>query len=558
MITGASRGLGLALATELAGRGWALVVDARGQAALQEAATRLSERTAVTAVPGDVGDERHLQALVEAGGRAGGGTIDAIVNNASMLGPSPQPRLADYPLDVLERVYRVNVFAPIRLVQLALPFLAPGTRILNVTSDAGVEGYEGWGGYGSSKAALEQASNVLASEHPDLKVYWVDPGDMNTQMHQDAYPGEDISDRPSPEQSVPGLLRLLEGDLPSGRYRTGELADPVNATRAPFEFELPPDLDVHEPPEARGLARDEVRLMVAHRSDLRLEHARFRDLVRFLEPGDLLVINNSGTLPASLDARRGRAQPLELHLSTPLPSGAEGIDLELDRDRAHGRGSSSSGGFRTAGACRSGPPTRARCSSFRREGEPRSSVRIRRIAGPIPPARASRGSGSPGSRSPSHWDRISGATASRSVTTGGPGVALVLLPDRVRRGAGKRRDAECRTALHPEIRGAHRPRRGHRARHAARRGLLPRGARAPYAEYFRVAEETPAGSPRPSDRRAGRRGRHDRGRGPSRARPAGQAAGGRGMDDLVLGRTGRCAWWTACSPGGTSRGRRIC
>jgi NAD(P)-dependent dehydrogenase (short-subunit alcohol dehydrogenase family) len=225
VITGASRGLGLALATELAGRGWALVVDARGQAALQEAAAWLSERTAVTAVPGDVGDERHLQALVEAARRAGRGTIDAIVNNASMLGPSPQPRLADYPLDVLERVYRVNVLAPIRLVQLALPFLAPGARILNVTSDAGVEGYEGWGGYGSSKAALEQASNVLASEHPDLKVYWVDPGDMNTQMHQEAYPGEDISDRPSPEQSVPGLLRLLEGDLPSGRYRTGELAD---------------------------------------------------------------------------------------------------------------------------------------------------------------------------------------------------------------------------------------------------------------------------------------------------------------------------------------------
>lgn len=225
VITGASRGLGLALATELAGGGWTLVVDARGEEALMEAGSRLAERSTVIAIPGDVADEWHLRTLVEAARRAGGGRIEAIVNNASLLGPSPQPRLADYPLDTLEQVYRVNVFAPIRLVQLALPFLAPGARILNVTSDAGVEGYEGWGGYGSSKAALEQASNVLAAEHPDLKVYWVDPGDMNTQMHQEAYPGEDISDLPPPERSVPGLIRLLEGDLPSGRYRTADLAE---------------------------------------------------------------------------------------------------------------------------------------------------------------------------------------------------------------------------------------------------------------------------------------------------------------------------------------------
>jgi len=223
IVTGASRGLGLALSRELAGRGWGLVIDARGLEDLEAARAELAGRTALRAIAGDVADEAHLRALVEAAGEIG--RLEVLVNNASLLGPSPQPGLADYPIDVLERVYRVNVLAPIRLIQLALPLLkAAGGRVVNVTSDAGVEGYEGWGGYGSSKAALEQASNVLAAEHPELKVYWVDPGDMNTRMHQEAYPGEDISDRPPPEESVPGLVRLIEGDLPSGRYRARDLA----------------------------------------------------------------------------------------------------------------------------------------------------------------------------------------------------------------------------------------------------------------------------------------------------------------------------------------------
>ncbi len=140
-----------------------------------------------------------------------------------MLGPSPQPRLADYPLDVLEQVYAVNTLAPLALVQLVLPLLPAGGRIVNITSDAAVEGYKGWGGYGSSKAALEQLGNVLAAEHPELRVYTVDPGDMRTQLHQEAFPGEDISDRPPPEESVPGLLALIEGELPSGRYRAADL-----------------------------------------------------------------------------------------------------------------------------------------------------------------------------------------------------------------------------------------------------------------------------------------------------------------------------------------------
>jgi NAD(P)-dependent dehydrogenase (short-subunit alcohol dehydrogenase family) len=223
IVTGASRGLGRALARSLAQRGWNLVIDARGEGALLEVARELSEVTKVAAIAGDVADDAHRRELVEAARQMGG--LDLLVNNASLLGPSPQPDLADYPPDVLERVYQVNVFAPLRLVQLAVPLLRQsGGRILNVTSDAGVEGYEGWGGYGSSKAALEQLSNVLAAEHPDLRVYWVDPGDMNTAMHQEAFPGEDISDRPPPEDSVPGLLELIEGDRPSGRYRSADVS----------------------------------------------------------------------------------------------------------------------------------------------------------------------------------------------------------------------------------------------------------------------------------------------------------------------------------------------
>ena len=221
VITGASRGLGLALASSLAARRWDLVVDARGGDALAEATAGFTGDGRVVAIAGDVADPGHRAALVDAARTLGG--LDALVNNASSLGPSPLPRLAELPLDALDAVLRVNVAAPLALIQSALPLLAAGGRIVNVTSDAGVEGYEGWGGYGASKAALEQMSRVLAAEHPELRVYWVDPGDMNTQMHQDAYPGEDISDRPAPETSVPGLLALLEGTLPSGRYVARQL-----------------------------------------------------------------------------------------------------------------------------------------------------------------------------------------------------------------------------------------------------------------------------------------------------------------------------------------------
>ncbi len=215
LITGASRGLGFALAKALAQQGWNLIIDGRDAQALHAARAALSRWADVTALQGDVADPLHRAELANA---AAGG-LDVLVNNASALGPSPMPALLDYPLEALEQVYRVNVVAPLGLLQALRQALQPQAVIINVTSDAGVEAYPGWGGYGSSKAALEQLSAVLAAENPNWHVYWVDPGDMRTQMHQDAFPGEDISDRPLPEVSLPGFLTLLEGKLPSGRYQ---------------------------------------------------------------------------------------------------------------------------------------------------------------------------------------------------------------------------------------------------------------------------------------------------------------------------------------------------
>jgi NAD(P)-dependent dehydrogenase (short-subunit alcohol dehydrogenase family) len=210
IVTGASKGFGLALSHALADRGWELVVDARGVSALKAAGFGSS----VTLIPGDVTDPAHRSSLVNAVSR-----LDLLVNNASALGPSPLPRLASYPLGEFGRVYEANVVAPLALVQLALPLLtASGGTIVNVSSDAAVEAYEGWGGYGSSKAALDRLSAVLGVEHPSLRVYAFDPGDMRTDMHQAAFPGEDISDRPEPSSVVPSLLKLLDSQAPSGRY----------------------------------------------------------------------------------------------------------------------------------------------------------------------------------------------------------------------------------------------------------------------------------------------------------------------------------------------------
>jgi NAD(P)-dependent dehydrogenase (short-subunit alcohol dehydrogenase family) len=225
LITGASRGLGLALARQLAESGWGLIIDARGKKALEHVREELSQKTKVIAIAGDVAADSHRRKLLKATQELGG--LDLIVNNASLLGPSPQPQLLEYPLDMLEEVYRANVIAPLAIMQTLHSLLKPDACIINITSDAGVEAYGGWGGYGSSKAALEHLSHIFAEENPSLRVYWVDPGDMRTQMQQEAFPDEDISDRPLPEESVPGLIALIEGDQPSGRYRAREITEPT-------------------------------------------------------------------------------------------------------------------------------------------------------------------------------------------------------------------------------------------------------------------------------------------------------------------------------------------
>jgi len=223
LITGASRGFGAALADELNARGWTLIVDARHEDALAEAAERWQNAFAIA---GDISEPAHRDELARAVHRLG--RLDVLVNNASLLGPSPQPTLDRYPIGVLASVYDVNVFAPLALTQLVLPELkASGGIVVNVTSDAGVEPYEGWGGYGSSKAALDQLTAILGAENPTIAAYAFDPGDMRTQMHLDAFPDEDISDRPQPETIVPALLHLIETRPKSGRYRAADLK--VNA-----------------------------------------------------------------------------------------------------------------------------------------------------------------------------------------------------------------------------------------------------------------------------------------------------------------------------------------
>lgn len=227
IITGGSRGFGQALTSALVTAGWHVVLDARDADRLYRSVQELPA-DAVTAVPGDVTDPDHRRALAEAGERAGGAGL--LVNNASMLGPSPQPPLAAYPLDVLEHVYAVNVIAPLALTQLLLGQLTRvGGQVVNISSDAAVEPYEGWGGYGSSKAALDQLTAIFGAEHPDLRVYGFDPGDMNTDLHQQAFPGEDITDRAAPASVVPALLGLLSSGRPSGRYRAADLLAEVPA-----------------------------------------------------------------------------------------------------------------------------------------------------------------------------------------------------------------------------------------------------------------------------------------------------------------------------------------
>jgi NAD(P)-dependent dehydrogenase (short-subunit alcohol dehydrogenase family) len=221
VITGGSLGLGLATARALVDRGWSVAIDGRRTEQLDAALAGLpSDR--VVGVGGDVTDAGHRVELVDAARRLG--QVRLLVNNASRLGPSPQPALADYPLAELRAVYETNVLAPLAFIQLLLPdLLAHRGSIVSISSDAAVEAYAGWGGYGSSKAALDQLTAVLAAEHPELAVHAFDPGDMRTEMHQQAFPGEDISDRPEAESVVPALLRLLDSRPDGIRHRAAGL-----------------------------------------------------------------------------------------------------------------------------------------------------------------------------------------------------------------------------------------------------------------------------------------------------------------------------------------------
>ena len=237
LVTGGSMGLGRALASALVSAGWRVITDARNGARLDAAVAATARPEAVTAIAGDVADAAHRDELASAVRRAG--RLDVLVNNASVLGPSPQPNLVEYPVDELQRVYAVNVVAPLALFQLVAADLESSDGIvINLSSDAAAEAYQGWGGYGSSKAALDHATAILAVEHPRLRVYAFDPGDMNTAMHQQAFPGEDISDRAAPETVVPALLRLIRGTLPSARYRASELSDAA-AVLSPAEGATP-------------------------------------------------------------------------------------------------------------------------------------------------------------------------------------------------------------------------------------------------------------------------------------------------------------------------------
>jgi NAD(P)-dependent dehydrogenase (short-subunit alcohol dehydrogenase family) len=256
IVTGASRGLGEALAAGLAGAGWSLVIDARTASDLQAAADRvrplLRPGQGLRAIAGDVTDPAHRKQLVEAAADLGG--LDLLVNNAGTLGPSPLPELTGFPLDGLREAFEANTIAPLALIQEAAGLLeeSPRPRIVNITSDASVEPYEGWGGYGASKAALDHISAVLASERPQWTVWAVDPGDMRTRMHQDAFPGEDISDRPDPSSVAPAFLALVASDRHSARIRISELAEPPEAPEPPEPPETPETPDTPEPASTTG------------------------------------------------------------------------------------------------------------------------------------------------------------------------------------------------------------------------------------------------------------------------------------------------------------------
>jgi NAD(P)-dependent dehydrogenase (short-subunit alcohol dehydrogenase family) len=233
VVTGGSRGLGLALTRALTDRGWHVVIDGRDAEVLATAVAALPHPERVTAIAGDVSDPTHRATLAAAAGPS----LDLLANNASVLGAVPMPTLADHPLDAFVHALAVNTVAPLHLAQVLLPALrrvsgrvdgSVGGRVINVTSDAAVSAYAHWGAYGATKAALDLLTAVLAEENPGLRWYALDPGDMATDLAAAA--GEDPAGRPAPETVVPSVLRLVDGVLPSGRYTAAELA-PIGAAR---------------------------------------------------------------------------------------------------------------------------------------------------------------------------------------------------------------------------------------------------------------------------------------------------------------------------------------
>ena len=315
IVTGASRGLGLALARALAERGWRLVIDAREAgplhaAAAELAATRLADRRATSPTP------RTARRWSPPRARS---TCSSTTRRSSARARSR--RSTDYPLGRARARLPRQRPRPAR----ADPARAARSAVINVSSDAAVEPYEGWGGYGSAKAALDHLTAILAVERHDLRVYAVDPGDMNTRLHQEAFPGEDISDRPPPEASVPGLLALIEGDLP-------ERPLPGAGARPERRRERAASARAATPPRVR----DEVRLMVAQ-DGRPLVHTDFLDLPNHLRAGDLLIVNASATIPAALPARRADGSAVDLHLSTPDPAHADRWVVELRRDGRRAR-----------------------------------------------------------------------------------------------------------------------------------------------------------------------------------------------------------------------------
>ena len=411
LVTGASKGLGRALAAALVARGDHVVLDARGAEALRAFAAQLGQRA--VAVPGDVADPAHRAELAAAVRRVGG--LDLLVNNASTLGPSPQPRLADYPVAEFERVLAVNLTAPLALIAELMPELvAAGGTVVNVSSDAAVEAYEGWGGYGSAKAGLDHLSAVLAVEQPEVAVYAFDPGDMRTEMHQAAFPGEDISDRPEPESVVPALLRLLD-ERPAERALRGE----PGGGGMTLAFDLPDELSASGPPEARGLPTGR-RAAAGGWRPRASTHARFAALADFLRPGDLVVINTSPTLAAAVGARRdGR------------PAGRGALRRAPAGRQLGGRGSAA-GPRHRAGARRGRGGT---AGAARRRADLASAVQATGCGRPL-------------------WTVTCSTCCPRTASRSATGTSRVLadrgLPDRVRAGGsrcGERRDAQRRAAV---------------------------------------------------------------------------------------------------------------